>query len=306
MFDATPWPDEPFTRAELTGLGLSATALRRALRLGGVRSVLRGVFIAAHVPDSLELRARAVRKVVRPHHVITDRTAAWLHGIDAHVYAEHDDVPPVETCALRGSEPTTLAGVDGRTRDLRTEDVMVLQGLHVTTPLRTALDLGCCLRRREAFAVLNAFAHDHGLTAVDYVRALGRYRRRRGVVQLRDLVGLVNPLVESERESWTLLAIADAGLLVPEAQVWIEIDGVPTYRLDLAYRRRKVCVEYDGSEAHAGPEQRAYDERRRAWLRAHGWVVIVVRSGDFTGEALDRWLAELREALTPAYSNRRW
>jgi hypothetical protein len=32
----------------------------------------------------------------------------------------------------------------------------------------------------------------------------------------------------------------------------------------------------------------------------------VVRRGDFTGDALDRWLAELRRALAPSYTNRRW
>jgi hypothetical protein len=31
----------------------------------------------------------------------------------------------------------------------------------------------------------------------------------------------------------------------------------------------------------------------------------VVRSGDFTGSALDRWLDEVRDALATPYSNRR-
>jgi hypothetical protein len=238
--------------------------------------------------------------------VVTDRTAGWLHRIDTHVYAEHDGVPPVETCALRGHEPTTAAGTDGRTRDLRPEDVMEVLGVRVTKPLRTALDLGCCLRRREAFAALCAFSHEYGFTADDYVRELGRYRRRRGVVQLRSLVGLVRPEIESQREAWVLLEIADAGIPLPEAQVWIDVDGVPTYRLDFAYVRKRVCVEYDGDEAHSSADQRAYDEDRRSWLRAHGWIVIVVRSGDFTGAALDRWIGELREALRSTYSNRRW
>ena len=39
----------------------------------------------------------------------------------------------------------------------------------------------------------------------------------------------------------------------------------------------------------------------------HGWTVIVVRRGDFTGDALDRWLGELADRRsTPTYSNRRW
>jgi hypothetical protein len=303
MEPTTSWPDEPFSRAELHDIGTSPAALRRARRDGEVRSIVRGVFVRSDVPDSLALRAHAVAKVVRPHHVVTDRTAAWLHGIDVHAYAEHEGAPPVETCALRGHEPTELAGVDGRTRDLRPDDVMVLDGLRVTTPLRTALDLGCCLHRREAYAALCAFARRFGLTAQDLTRSLGRYRRRRGVVQLRSIVGLVDPRFESPREAWTFLAIADAGITLPEPQVWIEIDGVPTYRLDLAYRRRRVCVEYDGEEAHAGQE--SYDAARRRWLRDNDWTVVVLRNGDFSGDRLDRWLGELRDALQRTYSTRR-
>ena len=91
---------------------------------------------------------------------------------------------------------------------------------------------------------------------------------------------------------------------VNQLRAWIEVDGVPTYRLDFAYRRARVVVEYDGEEAHAGRE--AEDEERRDWLRRNGWTIIVIREGDFTGAALDRWLLRLREALVPSYSNRRW
>lgn len=304
--ESTSWPHAPFTRSDLAGIGCGPADLRRGLRHGDVRPIVRGVFVRADLPDSLELRALAVSRVVAAHHVVTDRTAAWIHGIDTHAYAEHEGVPAIETCALRGHEPTALDGVDARTRDLRPHDVMELSGVRVTTPLRTALDLGCCLRRREAFAALNAIARLHDLGSADYVRELGRYRRRRGVIQLRSLVGLVDARIESQREAWVLLAIADAELPLPEPQVWVEVDGVPTYRLDFAYRRHRVCVEYDGLEAHAGPAQRADDERRRAWLRSQGWTVVVVAIGDFTAARLDRWLADLRRALAPAYSTRRW
>lgn len=305
--DDTTWPDRPFTRSDLPTLGLTESDLRRGLRNGEIRSGPRGVYVAAHLPDTLEMRASAVATVVGPHQVVTDRSAAWLHGVDAHVHAEHDGVLPLETCALRWRSPTTLAGVDGRTRDLQPGDVMRLHGVPVTTPLRTALDLGCCLRRREAFAAMTALARIHDLTRQDLVRQLGRYRRRRGVIQLRGLVGLVDPRIESQREAWVLLAIADAGLALPEPQYWIVVDGVPTYRLDFAYRRRRVAVEYDGVEAHEKTiEQREHDRERRAWLRAHGWTVIVVRSGDFSDGRLEHWLGELRSALLPAYSNRRW
>ncbi|MCR6032439.1 DUF559 domain-containing protein [Nocardioides sp. zg-579] len=300
------WPEGPFTRAELPGLGITPTRLRRGVASGRVRSPARGVYVAAHLGDTIDLRARAIGKVVSEHHVVIDRTAAWLHGVDVHLQVEHDDGPRVESCALRGRQPTRLSAADGRSRDLAPGDVMVLGGVRVTTPLRTALDLGCCLRRREAYAAMVMLARRHGLTAADLVRGSLRYRGRRGVVQLRSLAPIVDPRLESPREAWVLLEIADAGLPLPEPQVWVEVDGVPTYRLDFAYRERRVCVEYDGHDAHASEEQRRYDERRRAWLRREGWIVIVVRVGDFSGPALDRWLAELREELRSGYTTRRW
>jgi hypothetical protein len=302
-----PWPDGPFLRADLADLGISDAQFHRSLRQGRIRGIVRGVFTVSSRPDCLKLRAQAVAVALKPHHVVTDRTAAWLWGVDTFAYAELDSVPDIETCALRWKAPTTLPGVDGRTRDLLPEDTSLRHGVRITTPLRTALDLGCCLRRREAYAALNAFARAFGLTRLDYQRVLPRYRRRRGVVQVRELVELVDPRIESERESWVLLAMSDAGLPLPEPQYWIEINGVPVYRLDFAYQRLRVAVEYDGIEAHERTsEQQVHDEDRREWLRRHGWTVIVVRRGDFTADALDCWLGELRQALTPSYTNRRW
>lgn len=239
--------------------------------------------------------------------MITDRTAAWIHGIDVFTHGEHDVLAPIESCVLRGSSRSRRDGVDGRTRDLLDDDVVVIGGVRVTTPLRTALDLGCHLHRKDALAALDQFMRIHGITREALATAATRFFRRRGVTQLRQLIPLADHRAESPRESWTRLAIIDAGLPCPVLQFWIEIDGVPTYRLDLAYPRLRVVVEYDGEESHdRTEEQRRHDAERRDWLEEHGWTVVVVRKGDFTGLQLDRWIQELRRALRPTYTNRRW
>jgi hypothetical protein len=297
-------PDTPFTTHDLDVIGITREQLRRLVKAKLVRRLVRGAYLKAGIELTLEVRARTVAAVVSSHHVVTDRTAAWVHGVDTLTYAEQDIPPPIDVCALRGHEPCSRDGVDGRSRDLAPHDIMMVEGLPVTTPLRTALDLGCLLRRREAMAALDAFARMHGLTKEQLALEGRRYRRRRGVIQMRELIALVDARAESARESWTRLAIHDAGILAPEPQVWIEIDGVPTYRLDLAYRHARVAVEYDGWDTHERtPEQKARDRARRQWLRDNGWTVIVIRRGDFTGGALDAWLAELREALRPTYSS---
>ena len=177
---------------------------------------------------------------------------------------------------------------------------MVIAGVQVASPLRTAADLLCLLPRREALAAADALMRAHGFTVADLRRLLVRYYRRRGVVQARSLVPLVDGRSESAGESWTRLVIIDHDLPTPQPQFWISIDGRPTYRLDLAYPRARIAVEYDGTAHHTRPADRRRDEARRAWLRAHGWRVIVVTKESFTDDALARWIGELRAMLAAA------
>lgn len=299
-------PDAPFRRDHVLAQGVTRREFYALVRDGIIRPVVREAFVRADVEDTVTLRAAAVALVVADGHVAVDRTAATIHGVETLTFVELEELPPIETCVLRGHCPTQRRDVRGRTRDLRDEDLMRIDGLLLTTPRRTALDLGCNLRRREAMAALNEFARLHGIAAEDLRAMLPRFRRRRGVVQLRELLELVDARIESPRESWTWLEIHDARLPMPEPQVWIEVDGVPTYRLDFAYRRRRICIEYDGVDFHTTTdEQRRHDAERRAWLRANGWTVIVIRVGDFTGAGRDRWIGELRTALASSYSPRR-
>lgn len=285
--------------------GVSRGTFYRLRSQGVIRAVVREAYVDAALPDTVVTRAAAAALVVAAGHVAVDRTAAAVHGVDVFSFAEHETLAPVEACVPAGRRGSRRVGVRGRERDLRPGDVMCVAGLQVTTPLRTALDLGCHLRRREAFAAMCELARGARFGAGDLCRAVPRFRGRRGVVQLRELAPLVDPRFESPREAWVWLALHDAGLPTPEPQVWVESDGEPIYRLDLAYRRARIGVEYDGEEHH-GPEQRLHDERRRAWLREHGWTVIVVRRGGFSGPALDRWLGEVRQALASSYTTRRW
>ncbi|KRA28206.1 MULTISPECIES: type IV toxin-antitoxin system AbiEi family antitoxin domain-containing protein [unclassified Nocardioides] len=307
MTTTSHYPEHPFTSAEAAALGVSHRRLELDARDGVLTRWARGVYARAEVPDSVELRAAVVALAASNHHVIRDRTAAWLLGVDMHVMSEHDLLPPIETCALRGRNPTRRPEADGRTRDLAPHDIIEAHGLRVTSPLRTAMDLGCNLRRREAFAAMTTLARLHGFTALDLAREVPRFRGRRGVIQCRGLVPLVDQRIESPREAWVLIAIHDAGLPLPEPQHWIEIDEVPTYRLDFAYVNARVYVEYQGADYHDRTQQkRDADQIRRTWLRENGWTLIEVRRGDFTGAALDRWIRELRAALAPSYTNRRW
>ena len=287
----------PFTSGQALAAGLSRWDLAQLVREHAVRRILTDVYIPWHEPDTLENRALAAALVVPAHAVAVDRTAAWLWGVDVRKPWQLDVAPPVEFFALRGHARLRRGGVRSGERDLAPRDVTSVGGVRLTVPVRTALDLACAPGPYEALAAMDGLARVQGVTVEELLRELPRYRRRRGVVQARRLVPLVDGRAESAGESFTRLAIVDSGLPVPQPQVWVLESGVPKFRLDLAYPRLKICIEYDGEAFHSSREQREADRLRRTWLREHGWKVIVVRKDDFKGAALDSWLRELREEI---------
>jgi hypothetical protein len=287
----------PFTWQMAREDGMTRRRLERLLHDHEVRRVLQGVYVRADVPDTVELRVAAARLVLRPFVVVGGRTAAWLLGVDTFDYRELEILPPLETYALRGHNRTRRTGCTPRVRDLAPSDVNEVAGIQVTTPLRTTLDLACSLRRRDALAAIDGFRRAYGLTTDELVRELTRWSRRRGVVQARDLVPLGDPGAESPGESWVRMELIDRGLPCPQLQWWVEEQGRRLFRLDMAYPRHKVAVEYDGRAFHEDEERAEHDRLRRAWLRRNGWTVVVVTRHDFATEAVDRWVGEVREAL---------
>ena len=288
----------PFTWSQLQQSGVTRSQLSHLLGTGQVRRAMRNVYVSSSVPDTLVTRAQAAALAISPSSVVCDRTAAWIWGLDVLDYRELDFLPPLETYVLRGCNPSQRKECDGGQRDLAPHDVCEVNGLRVTTPLRTALDLGCKLRRWRALAALDRFMRMYGITQEQLLAELPRYFRRRGVVQLRQLVLIADPGSESPGESATRLEIIDAGLPAPVLQYWVMEHGRAVFRVDLAYPKALVIVEYDGREFHdETDEQRESDRLRRQWLRERGWTVIVVRAEDLHGEATWAWLGELRDAL---------
>jgi very-short-patch-repair endonuclease len=295
-------PLVPFTTEQAVGLGLDRKALSRAVADRRLIRVLTGVYVDGRVEVTTEVRAAAALLVLGESVVLCDRSAAWLHGVDTLAYAELDRPHQLEAFALRGHEATHRPECRGGTRDLRREDWQLVAGLRVTPPTRTAMDLACRLPRREALAAMDALARTAGFARRDLEPLLPRYRRRRGVVQARRLVPLVDPGAESAGESWTRLALLDHDLPRPRTQWWIERDGVPRYRLDLAYPHAQVAVEYDGHEWHSSSAARSRDQERRAWLRSQGWTIVVVTRDSFSREALPAWIREVRVGLGMAHA----
>jgi hypothetical protein len=170
--------------------------------------------------------------------------------------------------------PTVASGE----RRMRDEDVTVVNGVLVTTKLRTAFDLGRRLNRYHALAALDALLRA-GVRHEDLVAGVARFRGERGVVQLRHLAPLADPRAESPPESVLRLHWLEAsGMPAPEPQVWVHDEGYPRFRVDVGNAKLRYGAEYDGRAFHEDEEA---DTERRAWLdEAGGWVIDVFADAD--------------------------
>jgi hypothetical protein len=291
--------DAPFTRERAVEEGIDPRRLRQLLDDGLIRRLLRGVYAVTQAADSVLFRAQALGLIVPACAVVTDRTAAWLHGVPILERGSHLTPPPISVCETADSR-VRRPGVDGRRRQLLDHDVMVLHGLRVTTPLRTGLDLGRRLWRFDALAAIDGVLHI-GVDHDELQEETLRFRGHRGVRQLRALAPLADGRAESPGESALRLHWLEAGLPPPEPQFGILDDhGREIYRLDVPLPGARYAAEYDGEEFHSSDADIEHDDQRRRWIRQErGWTIDAFRKDDVCGRATDI-AARLRAGFTRA------
>lgn len=123
---------------------------------------------------------------------------------------------------------------------------------------------------------LGAFSPAHLLAQ------LPRFRRYRGVLQLRSLAPLAGARAQSLPESIVRLRWLDLGYPDPVPQVE-EAAPLGSYFIDVGNRDYRVGAEYLGAEFH-DDEHAAYDEERIASLRgARRWTIIELRNDNLFG-----------------------
>lgn len=275
----------PFRRRNAPDLGISLKRLPRLVRAGRLRRVLRDVYVDSGVADEPLLRATAVALVMPAGGVICRRTAAWLFGIDAYAPDERDRLLDVECVVPAGFTPCRRDGVLGVSALLTPDDVVLCNGIPVTTPTRTAVDLARWAPRPMGLAALDAFCHAGITTLPELEDCVGKFPGFRWIAKARALVAVTEPLTESPGESWLRLRIIDAGFPRPRPQIEIcDARGVLVYRIDLGYDSLRLGLEYDGMEFHDSRRDQEQDQARRESLRRDfGWNVIGFDRGHVLG-----------------------
>jgi hypothetical protein len=111
---------------------------------------------------------------------------------------------------------------------------------------------------------------------------------RNGVVALRGALELADPRSESPGESLTRELLHRLGIEPPEPQ-YVVHTRLGEHRLDFAWRKRKVALEFDGKAKYFDYKPAAevlFEERRREKaLMEQGWTFIRIEWKDLFNEA---------------------
>lgn len=281
--------DTPFTRAMAHQFGVTDKVLHRLVLQGYLRRPIRGVYVAAQVPESIVLRCNMLSLVVPPGSFITDRSAAWLHAGDRALAPNEHLAPPPISC-FRPSDGGRLRNelTASGEREIEPRDLQDIHGVVVTTPLRTALDLGRLQKNRDlklhgmdTMLGLRVFSHEQMLAEIP------RFNRRRGVVMLRVLAPLADGGSASFGESALRLRWYDGGLPRPRTQIPVDLDGRVLFYLDMGLEDLLFAAEYEG-EAWHGEDRASHDEERRDWLeQQRNWAIEIFRKPSVFGQHQD-------------------
>jgi hypothetical protein len=271
---------------------LAAGAVTRRTLASRHRMVYRNVYMRNGVELTPERRAVAAWLWSARNATIAGMSAAALHGsqwIDSELPAE-----------LIRTEACDVNGIVIHRERLRDDEICLVHGMPVTTPARTAFDIGRRDRLETAIIRVDALANATGLKPDDVERLAVSRSGARGMVQLRRVLELMDGGAESPQETRTRLLLIAAGFPKPQTQILVVDEyGAFVGRIDMGWREWKVGVEYDGPQHWTSPEQHARDIDRLADLAAQGWQIIRV-SRDLLRFRPHVFLARVRDAMRAA------
>jgi very-short-patch-repair endonuclease len=271
----------------------SGLLTRHQLHSSAWQRVFPDVYACAGLTLTHELRTAAVTRLLLPGAVATARSAAVLW--DAGLAETADDV---EVTLPPGSRAGAVPGVRVTRRALPEEQTTVRRGIAVTTPLRTALDLGRIHPMDDAVIALDRFLAT-GLVFPEQARVAAAAATGRDCRRIRRAATLADGLAESPQETRLRLLLHRSSLPDPVAQFRVRNDaGQRVARVDFAWPEHRLALEYDGAW-HGEPDQFRRDRDRLNRLTAAGWRVIFVTAADLRNpQSLIRRIAHALGAPT--------
>ncbi len=284
------------TAAEFAAKGLSREAVRWMVRRGEWTHAGRGLW--AEGPEPLSDLDRSIGAAIRKRGVVSGRPAGVVYGYDG--------------LRLRGPEVSVDPGRSSRStrtrrRALIEDQIWIVDGVCITSPVQTLLDLAADVADDIWEQALESALRKRLVTIAELEAVV--VAGARGVRRIRRVLALRPPgapPTESLLETLMVQLIRTVpGIPAPTRQVEVFYeDGRLIARVDLAWPELGLFIELDG-EHHA--DQPVYDaSRETAVVAATGWLcgrftwTEVVRNPRPTARKLARLAAQARRRPLPA------
>ena len=240
--------------ADLTGLGLGATEIARLVKSGHLVRLRRGIYRRARDSDHQDVRSWPLGELEMRHRFLLHATLSTLSAgsVFSHVSAATLHGLPVPARLLdRATSIRDGSGSGSKTRTahrryarLPPADITEVDGLPVTSLVRTAVDLGRTLSFVDAVAVIDA-ALARGVEREQLLSVLEQ--RSPHNARARAAVDFGDPRAESPGESRCRATMKLAGIPIPTLQFRVLDDrGVEVARTDFGWEEWGLVGEFDG------------------------------------------------------------
>jgi Transcriptional regulator, AbiEi antitoxin/Protein of unknown function (DUF559) len=269
-------------RGQLRALGFSASAIDRRVRAGRLHPRFRGVYAVGHRvvgPDGLRW---AAVMACGPTAVVSHLSAAATWSLQRSATRIVD-----VTVGLGGREAPPGVRLH-RTRSLPPDEITRLDGLPITTPARTLLDLAASgLNRTRLELAVDRAEKQSLLDFAELRELLARYPGRPGTPSLKAVLAAYSAPLDTRSELEELvLELCDAHGL-PRPLVNCVIEGEVR---DFCWPSRRLVVEADSYSWHSSPSALNADRERDVQLTLAGWRSLRFTYAQVTRRR--RWVAE--------------
>jgi len=286
-----------FTRAQAEACGLSDAIISWRQRTRRWVRLYPRVYAYAGAPTTWQREAIAACLYFGDGAAVSFRAAAAFRNFPGFKRSRIDITVPR---ARNRSRVYTLK-VHSSTFGLPVEDITVTDGIPVTKPARTLMDLATVEPEDVIERCLDDALRRKLISLAFLDRWLDHPRRskHRGARVLRRLVDARAGAgaTDSPLETRTLRLIRSARLPLPMLQYVVRDDDGPVARVDFAYPRERVAIEVDGFRYHDGRATFDHERTRGNEIVTLGWKLLRVTAthlDDHPSEVVE-WI---RRALT--------
>jgi hypothetical protein len=278
----------PFVGREAVAAGLLT---RRQLSGSAWRRLFPDVYVWSGLRLDYRMRCEAAMMFLGKRGAVSGRSAAYLWSVD--VLPRNS---PVEVTAPRSARIQAPTGLTVVRSALPAGDLTSWAGIPLTTPQRTAFDLGRRLPLVDSVVAVDAMLAARQVTRASLIEIAEQRERWPGLRQFKSVLALCDAGAESPMESRLRLVLVLGGLPRPVTQCTVRTgDGVFVARLDLAYPEKRLGIEYEGDQ-HRSRGVFQQDLRRLNALQACGWTVLRFAALDIYRDP-DGVVARVRAAL---------